>query len=483
MKAVMEYLGSILRSFSFFLLLPAVIAFIMGEDASLFLVSFIIALGVSFFLRRIAKELGTAQDKLFTFKSISLTQGFVIAALSFLVLPLFGMVPYIPHFEGPAPKILVDSYFEAVSGITTTGLSVVQDPGSLPVSLLIWRSLSQWVGGIGIVIVFLFIIYKIRSESNVDAKKSGASSIRLFHSLISGTADVDMTTIIRHMLIIYIGLTLFAFIGFLMTGLSFFQAVNLSFTSVSTGGFIPGQQFPDATPVLIFTMVVMFLGAISFIAYDSLFTGGIRKFFQDIELRSLVIVLILLAFVGLIIPLGDTGYLQALFEMTSALTGTGYSASFIPSLPQAIIFLILGGMLMGGSTCSTSGGLKQFRIVILIRAFFWRVKRLTYPTSAIIPFKFRKSPIGQETLLMIHILIAGFMMLIYLGTFLFLVYGYPLLDAIFQLIPPLCTVGLTTISIAALPPGAKIVAIALMLLGRLEIYPLFVLVRVLFRKG
>ncbi len=483
MRAILNYLGYVLELFSVFLIFPAIYALLIGESGSLFVIAIGISIVVGLFFRRIAKEIGFLSDRVFSFNSISLTQGFMIASLSFISLSAIAMVPYFGALEGPAHKVAVDAYFEAVSGVTTTGLSIIPDVSVLPKSLLLWRSLTQWIGGIGIVLVFLFIIYKLRSQTSDNSQRSRlniGSSVRLYRSTISSNQEPNATKIMFKIMIIYGIFTALGILAYILAGLGVFDSVNIAFTAISTGGFIPVQEFSQATPVVIITMALMVLGAISFIAHDRLFRLDFKGFISDIEFRYLIGGLALFFILGLFIAPN----LKVLaFQITSSLTTTGFSIWPVPLLHPALIAIIMLGMLIGGSTCSTGGGIKQFRLIIIIKSFFWKIKKMASPSTAVIPFKVnRKLIVSEETLLMMHILVMGFLLVALSGSLVFMYLGYSILDSFFQVISGLCTVGLSTVEIAAVPVLGKIVLIITMLLGRLEIFPLLVLIRIAMQK-
>ena len=477
MKIVLNYLGFILIVFSFFLLIPASVALALGEPVIMFIVAFFITLGAGILLKNIAREMGEISGKVFSLDSISLVDGFTLVGISFVILSAISMLPYLTVMKGDIARVIVDSYFEGISGITTTGLSVITDISSVPESVLIWRSLTQWIGGIGIVVVFLFIIYKLRSrEGSVE---DHASSIRLFRSMIAPRAEPNVTKLLKQVFIIYLSFTVVGIIAFLAAGLDLLDSMALTFSSLSTGGFLPVDIFYNSVPIQVITIALMLIGAISFIAYDRLFTGKIKEFFLDLEFRYLIGTLALMVLLGIFVA---DSFMVLLFEMTSALTGSGFSIATVPLLHPLLVFLIFIGMLIGGSTCSSTGGIKQFRYIILLKSVFWHVKKMSSPVSAVIPFKLsRKDTIESGSVLLVHILVFSFFLFIILGTLVFLYLGYPILDSIFQVTSALCTVGLTTLEISSIPIAGKIVLMLEMLLGRLEIFPILILIKNLFK--
>lgn len=481
MRAILNYLGYVLFLFSFFLLIPVPVALLNGEEVFYFMLGFIIAFMTGLFLKRVAREMGES-ERFFAFNSITLTEGFVIVALSFICLSAVAMLPYLPVLEGTRGEIAIDAYFEGISGMTTTGLSIIPNVSDMPRGLLLWRALTQWIGGIGIIMVFLFMIYKQRSRSEEDENDSG-SHIRLYQSLISTTTSPNVTRIMYKVGITYGVLTMIGIIALFLAGLSIFDAVTTAFTALSTGGFVAGDAFYQSMPVMIVTIFLMILGAISFIAYSNLLSG-IRDFFRDIEFRSLIIFLGIIVGFGVIlnmIGMIDMSLLAVIFQLTSALTGTGFSVHPITLHPPIILFIVMIAMFTGGATCSTSGGIKQFRLVVILKSILWNIKKMSNPTSAVIPLKLNKKSFEITSLALVQILVFSFLIVLCLGTVVLLLCGLELFDALFQTLTALCTVGLSSVPIDSIPAVGKITLMICMILGRIEIFPFLVLIRKIFK--
>jgi trk system potassium uptake protein len=474
MKTILNYLGHILIIFSLFSLLPFFYGLFMGEKTFIFLIMTFVSFSIGFFLKKISKEINYFSQKTFSFNSISLTEGFIIAALSFIFCSLISMLPYLTIFRYNSNSFFIDALFESVSGITTTGLTIIPDLSLIPSSVILWRSLTQWIGGIGIVIVFLFIIYKIRASSNITSNDSG-SSVRLFKSIFAHSTEPNVTKLLYSVLTIYISITFIGILAYYLAGLSIFEATNITFTAISTGGFTPTNSFDYNNYILGITIFLMIFGAISFITHERLLKRKFRDFLKDLELKYFISLLIIFITIAFLL----TQELRTnLFQITSALTGTGFSISNISILHPFTILVIFLAMFIGGSTCSTSGGIKQYRFIILIKSIIWQLKKLSSPATAVIPFKIDdKNTLDEESLSFVAIMVVSFIFLTLIGVILFTMHGFSLYDSFFQVISALCTVGLSTLDISLLPSLLKFVLILLMLLGRLEIFPILILLK------
>jgi trk system potassium uptake protein TrkH len=476
MKPVITYLSSIFRLFSIFLLVPAVVAILYGESPLPFILTLLIGL-VAGWLLGLRSSLSRDGD----LAGVSLSQGLALSALSYISLSMLGMVPFLFSFKGPAGQRLLNSWFEAVSGLTTTGLTMVPDVTALPRSTLLWRSELQWIGGIGVVIVFMFLIYHLRAKQ-YDLRKSALiakSSVAIYKAILPEKLEAGIKSTVRRIAVIYGMYTLAGMLLLWWAGLSLFEATNITFTAISTGGFIVTSEFYTTNVHLIVIGSLMIVGATSFIVHDQLFRARIREAFRNLELRLFAALFLLLVCISLLV---FPQVKIVLFQVLSALTGTGYSVYPIPLLPTLVIALLVIAMVTGSSLASTCGGLKLFRVYTVLRAILWRTRTLAYPPTAIIPFQIRKKTLPEETLLSTEIFVSSFMVLITFGVVTFMMLGYSFLDSSFQVVSALGTVGLSTIPLFHVPVIGKLVLMVLMLLGRLEVFPFFVLLHKLFGK-
>jgi len=386
----------------------------------------------------------------------------IVCAVSALPVQRLTGLPYLP------------SLFEAVSGWTTTGLSVV-DVTQAPRILLLWRSVMQLAGGAGLAIIMLA----------ATSLPVGAGLYRA-----EGRNDQLAPHVIRSAKLVVLLYGAYAAIGtlaYVLVGLSAFDAVNHAFAAVSTGGFSTRPEsigYWDSPTVEAVTLTLMILGNLNFLTAYVLFRGHLRRFVANGEVKVMaavlppaILVLVLLVTAGAY-PTLAKGVRVALFESVSALTTTGYSTVSYSSWPPVGIFVLIVLMLIGGGTCSTAGGIKQYRVYVLARAVVREVRQILRPRGAVTVLETVQ---GERQVLIddVQIRQIGVFLFLYLATFLLgagimAAYGIELQDALFEFASSVGTVGLSLgVTSPALPAPVLIAQIAGMLLGRLEFFVVF----------
>jgi len=474
---LLKYLGSILKIFSVFFLLPILVALIYKESILPFIIPFFLSIIAGFLLSS-----NRTENIKISLETLTFTEGIILTAIAFLALSLISLIPFLFVFSGNISSIILNSFFEATSGITTTGLTVIEDLTIIPKSILFWRSETQWIGGIGIILMVLFIIYRLQQKeaSEGKAEKDIQSSVMLYNVTLPEKLEPSLQKTAFSITKIYSVYTILGIILLFVVGLPFFDAITTTFTSISTGGFVVKNDFYTKPLQLIIIGFLMVIGATSFLRHNELFKKRFKEFFSNIELKLFLIFII----IGISISLLVFKDLRIIaFQLISASTTTGYSIADINMLPPLLIFLICLGMIVGGQIGSTAGGVKLYRSLIGIKSISWFIKKLASPKDAVIPFKINKKPMEESVILSTHILIASYLLFLIIGTAIFLVIGYSLLDSSFQVISALGTVGMQSMSLSAIHFLGKFVLICAMLLGRLEIFPFMVLFNKLLRKS
>jgi len=470
MRILLRNLGYLLVISSFFRFIPIVAGLYYGEDIKGFLFTFglSLVLGILLVLFNRPKE---------DAKVLTLTQGLILGALAFILLPAIGMITYLPSMD----YNYLNAYFESISGFTTTGITVYDSLEGLPKSLLLWRAETQWMGGIGIIIIFLFLFSgRRKSQKSVsDLEEASEASMALYQAQGFGQKlEGGLRRTLAVVMAIYGGYTLLGILALWVTGLPLYEAIAMSFTSLSTGGFSMHDEFYTSGWVLTVLSVIMILGSISFVVHFKMIDRKWKEFLFSFE-KNVFLAFILVA--GLLTMAVATDLGMALFELISAFTTTGYSISNYALLPPLLIFVMMLGMLIGGSSSSTSGGIKIFRIYYLIRGIGWHMKKLSNPPSAIIPLKIHGQETDEKDLSNIAIFVVAYIFTLILGITVFLIFDFSLFDASFQMISALGTVGLQSVEVGLIHPLLKIIMIISMLLGRLEIFPILILIRRVFR--
>ncbi len=471
MNLLLRYLGYVLIISSVFRIIPIVAALVYGEPIFFFILSAFVSILLGFLL------LWTANRKKKEENVLSFKQALILITLSFVLLSLIGSISFLESFNNN----ILDAIFESVSGITTTGLSVYSTVAEVPKSVLLWRAEMQWMGGLGIVMFFLFLLSmkKTLHRTVAEAEELALSKATLYRAQGFSKATrlgVRISSAIK----IYFVYTFLGILLLYFTGMPIYDSVAMTFTSVSTGGFSVSDGFYTNNLQLLVLSLLMLAGATSFIAHDKLFRGKIKDFLRHPE-RNILFIFIGVAF--LITLISSTNVKVVLFEIVSAYTTTGYTLTNVASLPQLFIMVIMVGMVIGGCTLSTAGGMKAFRFYIILRTPFWFLRKMASPIGAIVPFKFRNEPLTEKTLLTIQIFFSTWILLLLSGTIILTLLGNNLFDASFQMTSALGTVGLSTMNLSTLHWLGKIILMLGMLLGRLELFPLLFLVRNVFKRS
>lgn len=473
MNILIRYLGYILLISGVFRILPIITGIIYHESILTFVVTMILSFGLGYMLLWYEKKKNPKRSPL-SLSQLNLPNALILISLSFLILPLISAISFLPSFG----YNFLNAFFESISGFTTTGLTLYNSLDVLPKSLLLWRAQTQWIGGIGIVIVFLFIISRLKYYGNEETQIEATSSLYQAHGF-EEKIEPSLKKSSKNILIIYGGYTCVGIILLYLAGMSLFEAISLSFTSISTGGFIVTDTLQASNVQLGILSVLMLLGSISFIAHNEILKKRFKSFFSSFEKN--IFFVFLLSSIGItIIVYSDIKIV--LFQLISAFTTTGYSITNISVLPSLFIMLIMTGMIIGGSVASTSGGIKVSRIYTLLMMIPWMLKKLSSPKHAIIPLKIKNRYLEEKDLLVVVVFVTLFLLTLFIGTIVFLLLGYNLLDSSFQMASALGTVGLQTIDLMAVPMIGKITLIIAMLLGRLEIFPLLILIRKMIKS-
>jgi trk system potassium uptake protein TrkH len=400
--------------------------------------------------------------------SIQSNEALAIVALAFIITPLAALLPLTA--AGLAP---FDALFEAVSAVTTTGLSTLATVENLPKTTLFARAWMQWYGGLGIIVFTLAILFGYEGSARRFVDSTGVES------LLTTTRHYA-----RRMLSLYIGLTaLGALLLWPLTG-DGFSALTHSFAALSTGGFAPadGSLAALSRPAATLVMGLALLGAIPFVLHYRLLHGRWREVVGDSELQTLLLLLLFCA-TTLVLLLhlqsgmtwGDAWY-HGLLLGSSAQSTAGFATLPVRELPDGAKFSLIVSMFIGGGLGSTAGGIKVIRLLMLLRLLQLLLRRTALPSHAVTTPTLQGREVGGEELQRAVVLLFLFLCTIALSWFCFLLYGYPPLDALFEVVSATGTVGLSSgITAPGLESSLKLLLCLDMLLGRLEIIALLVL--------
>lgn len=392
-------------------------------------------------------------------------EALVVTAFAYLIFGFVAALAFLPV----AP--FIDGFFEAMSGFTTTGLSVM-DVERLPKSLLFFRAYSQWVGGAGISVLSLVVLLG-----------PGKSAFQLYASEFGGENLVgSVVATARIVTKIYLLLTLLGLLVFFAAGMEPFDALLHVMATLSTGGFSPYRQsighYDGAEHHIVELAVTIFmiLGAVNFPLYYFARIEGPRRMFQDLQVRYLIAIVVAAA----LLFYGFAGwrperFLDSLFQATSALTTTGFSLGEPSSLSDERKFLSVLLMTIGGTAGSTAGGIKIFRLIVMLKLSAWLVFRALLPQEAKVSITYGGLAVSDTELRQVFGFLILYAALICISSLVFVFHGFAIPDSVFESASALGTVGLSAgVTSPDLPFGLKLLLIFDMWVGRLEILPVLV---------
>ncbi|MEM9929925.1 MAG: TrkH family potassium uptake protein [Bacteroidota bacterium] len=406
-------------------------------------------------------------------------EGYLIVALSWLAMVLSGMLPYL--YSGMIPSV-PDALFETVSGMTTTGASVLTDIEAQPRGLLYWRSLTQWIGGMGIIVltVAIFPLLGIGGIELFAAEAPGPTSDKL-HPRISETA--------KRLWFIYVGLTITLGILLVIFGLSPYEAINHALTTMATGGFSTRNASAAAFgPHIQYLLILfMFLAGVNYTVLYLSFKRRWADVWKSDELKAyigLVVVLALLCSGQVYYATGANDFEQAfrdsLFQIVSLITTTGFvSADYTSwSTNLTLVFFVL--LSLGACAGSTSGGIKLIRHLVFFKNSYLEFKRIVHP-SAIIPLRLNGAVVPGKIITHIFNFLLLYLLIFVFGSIILAAMGLDFLTAIGAMATSLGNVGPgigevgPVDNFAWLPAHIKVFLSFVMLVGRLEIFTVLVL--------
>lgn len=467
-RAILHTLGWVLNIEAVCLLLPAICSLCYGENI-LHIYAICIALCLLF---GIALTIRPPKNKTMFAK-----EGYITVALSWIVISIFGAFPFI--FSGYIPNF-IDALFETASGFSTTGASILTDVEALPKSLLFWRSFTHWIGGMG-VLVFLVAILPLFGGNNlhlVKAESPGPSVSKLVPK-VKTTAKILYG--------IYILLTALEIILLLLGGLNLFEALTLSFGTAGTGGFaiLNAGLAPYSSYVQIVITVFMVLFGIDFSVYYLLLMRRFKSAFRSDEVHTylgiLVTAIIIICFncAGMFGSTAES-LKHAAFQVAAIMTTTGYSTvdfDLWPELSKTILVIL---MFVGACAGSTGGGIKVSRIMILLKTIVKEVRIAAHPKSTH-KITMNGRIVEHETVRAVNVfmvayiaIFVGSLLVISLDSFDFTTNFTAVAATLNNIGPGLAGVGPTQ-NFSAFSPLSKLVLTFNMLTGRLEIFPLLVL--------
>jgi trk system potassium uptake protein TrkH len=410
---------------------------------------------------------------------LTIREGFLIVSLSWITLSLFGSIPfmasgYIPEFT--------DAFFETISGFTTTGATILEDIESIPKSLLVWRNMTQWLGGMGVIALAVAILPFL-----------GVGGLQLFKAEVPGPIKDKISPRISEtakiLWKVYLIFTVAETIFLMLGGLSFFESLCTTFGTMATGGFCPRNASIAAytSPYVHYVIILfMFIAGVNFSLHYWALRGRFKPYFSNPEFCFFVWVIIV-AFICITAiqffhgeSLGEGLLRSTLFQTVSIVTTTGFVTQDYEKWPLITRLILLALMFIGGCTSSTGGGIKNVRIQVLLR-FIGSELRKIFQHHGVFPVKIKDKPIPENIVSNIIAFIALYLLIASLGVLAMAGLGLDLDTSLGAVAATLGNVGPGIGTVGAvenyshIPIVGKWVLSALMLIGRLEIFTVLVI--------
>ncbi|MAU72387.1 MAG: potassium transporter [Pseudozobellia sp.] len=431
-------------------------------------------------------------------KEVKRKEGYIIVTFGWIVMSASGMLPYL--FADAIPSV-TNAFFETISGYTTTGASILDDIEALPEGLLFWRSLTHWIGGMGIIVLAIAILplLGIGGMQLFAAEAPGPSADKL-HPRITDTA--------KRLWLIYVGYTIAETILLKLAGMSFFDAINHSLATLSTGGFstknLSLAYWNDQPLIQYIVILFMFLAGTNFVLSYFAFKGKVQRIIKDEELKfytgfilSFTIIAALVVYFKADVAISDyhpkvlgsaeSAFRHSLFQVIAVVTTTGFVTADFTSWTPFLTVFFFGLMFLGGSAGSTAGGIKVMRHILIIKNGLLEFKR-TLHTSAVIPVRYNGRTVKEQIVYNIIAFFVLYMLLFIIGALGLGAMGIDFVTAIGGAASSLGNVGpafgtLNPVSnFNGLPDIGKWWCGFLMLAGRLELFTVLILLSPYFWK-
>lgn len=479
-KAISVNVGKALLVSALFMALSLGVSLIYGRDSgfSPLLISFVITLIVGAFPFIFVKTVPTLTTR----------DGFVTIVLAWMLSFIFGMMPYVIW---GGEFTLVNAWFESVSGYTTTGSTILNDIEALPKSLLFWRSSTHYIGGLGVVVFLLLVI-----------PEASPYRLRLTNMELSALSkdgyNYKSTKVVWIIISVYLALTVTSCLAFWAAGMPFFDAVNHSFSIAATGGFSTRNLSIAAFDSVLIDIVALIFMAVAAIHFGLLYavvatrsfkplnTTVVKYYFASILLTSLIIAVSLISEGGY--SSWGRAILDALFNVASYMSTTGFANCDNSTWPWLAAVVLIFVSFHCGCSGSTTGGIKIDRLLISFKAIGTEVRRRLHPTS-VSQVKLGTHFLADSTVSGVMMFIVVYVLVIFASIVVVMMFGTDASDAVTGVIASVGSVGPGVGELGSLDnyssqlTSAKLIYSFDMFLGRLEIYPLLIVLSMIFRRG
>ena len=469
-KTVFFTLGVLQIILGLSMIIPIITQFIFNELDAGFIGSGIVCIifGILFFLSNLDHN-----------KKLNLQQAFLLTSLSWITIAIFGSLPFV---FSSLNLSFTDAFFESMSGITTTGSTIITNLDSTPKAILLWRALLQWLGGIGIIVMAITLM-PIMNVGGMQLFKISASHNA--EKIFPKSKEISLKLIT-----IYLSLTIICSIFYNIFGMNFFDSVTHSMTTIATGGFSNYNEsigYFDSTLIEFTSIIFIFLGSLPFIAYIKFLNGDKKIFFTDSQIRlffKITLISIVILIFYLILKNGnldETNIISLSFNVISILTGTGYVTEDFSNWGNFSIIFFLVLMFIGGCAGSTTCGIKIFRIQILYQFISNQLKKIVYPRGVFL-IKYEKNNIDDKFMSSIISFIYLYIIIFFIITALLSISGLDFVTSISGAATSISNVGPgigenigPNGNFSQLSSSSKWILSLGMIMGRLEIFAILIL--------
>ncbi|MBN1861386.1 MAG: TrkH family potassium uptake protein [Candidatus Thermoplasmatota archaeon] len=456
MRALLANMGFVLQISGIFVILPIILSFYNNE---------MVATVGLFITATIFLIVGFAFNAFCERRELSYKSSCGLIVLVFILLSVIGAIPYmyVNVSNGSVIQNITDSIFESASGFTTTGFSVIPDITAIPQSILFYRGLTQFIGGIGIVLVLLAFFYP-EAKLQDFAKGMGFSK------------DQKIKKTFLLIILVYCVYTVILILSSIILGYrDIINAISFVFSAISTGGFAPISDITSVAttfPMNAVLVVCMVLGASNFFIIAGLFKRRIKEFFTSETSVFILMAIFAISITALFFGLSPP---DAVFHIISAMTNSGFSYLSVGGFSDGLKFFLVFLMLVGGASFSTAGGIKIYRFVLMIKA----VRKAVYEsiTDRDCPIRLFGRDYSNAAVIQAAVIVLLFIALVFFSAFIVSSYGYQPVDSLFETTSAVATTGLSAGIISpSLAVELKWLFVALMLLGRVEIFSFLIMI-------
>lgn len=465
-RVVLYVLGGVLRLLGLFMIIPLIVAYYYGENLTPFLVSITITTLTGLFLLTYKTE-----------EEWMRKEGFAIVALSWLAAAIFGAIPFI--LDGISP---LNALFESMSGFTTTGSTILTDIESHPKSILFWRGLIQWLGGMGIIVLFIAILPKL-----------GVAGRQLLRAEAPGPTEDKLKPRVREtariLWLVYFAISFMQVVALLLAGVSLYDALNHMFATMACGGFsnyaLSVGAFHSPLVEYIITFFTFVAGANFALYYRALHTNK-NILFKDEEFQLYTVLILGISGLLTLLLWRDLGtgildsFRLAIFQIVTIMTSTGFATTDFNLWPESGKMILILVMFIGACAGSTGGGIKVVRILILLRLSRAELFKAIHP-RAVRSIRFNNKNVPEEIVSSIVSFTVIYLLIFISSSLILSVLGMDIITSITASIATLGNIGpgLNIVgpmgSFDPIPPFGKLVLIANMWIGRLEVYTVILL--------